>query len=239
MENSELYEGPQWLLRKEDWPEQPNISSSSKSQEEERPVKEIVAYSNEQKTDEWDELLARRPYWKILRITAWVLRFKANTLLKSQRAKNVSGPLHTAELKAARDYWVRKVQRSVSENMERPGWKLVKEEESGILKCAERISGYNPTYIGDGPFVRKLIQHVHTQGKHLGVANTMAALREEWWIPRLRALVKKLIRRCNVCKVFAAKPYEAPSNSRVARISHRGQSPLPVHRCRLCKAIEV
>ncbi|XP_074608762.1 uncharacterized protein LOC141863201 [Acropora palmata] len=94
--------------------------------------------------------------------------------------------------------------------MERPGWKLVKEEKSGILKCAGRISGYNPTYLEDGPFVRKLIQHVHTQVKHLGVANTMAALREEWWIPRLRALVKKLIQRCNVCKVFAAKPYEAP-----------------------------
>ena len=208
MENCELYEEPQWLLRKENWPEQPNISCSSKSQEEERPVKEIVAYSNEQKTDEWDELLARRPYWKVLRITAWVLRFKANTLLKSQKAKKVSGPLHTAELKAARDYWVRKVQRRVSENMERPGWKLVKEEKSGILKCAGRISGYNPTYLEGGPFVRKLIQHVHTQVKHLGIANTMAALREECWIPRLRALVKKLIRRCNVCKVFAAKPLD-------------------------------
>ncbi|XP_074624492.1 uncharacterized protein LOC141882446 [Acropora palmata] len=94
--------------------------------------------------------------------------------------------------------------------MERPGWKLVKEEKSSILKCAGGVSGYNPTYLEDGPFVRKLIQHVHTQVKHLGVANTMAALREEWWVPRLRALVKKLIRRCNVCKVFAAKPYEAP-----------------------------
>ena len=122
-----------------------------------KPVKEIVAYSNEQKKEEWDELLARRPYWKVLRITAWVLRFKANALLKSQKAEKVSGPLHTAELKTARDYWVRKVQRSVSENMERPGWKLEKEEKSGILKCAGRISGYNPTYLEERPFVRKLV----------------------------------------------------------------------------------
>ena len=101
---------------------------------------------------------------------------------------------------------MRKVLRSVSENMERPGYKLVKEEKSGIPKCAGRISGYNPTYLEDGPFMRELIQHVHTQVKHLGVVNTMAALREEWWILRLCALVKKLIRRCNVCKVLAAKP---------------------------------
>ena len=190
-------------------------------------MKEIVAYSNEQKTDEWDQLLARRLYWKVLRITAW-----ANTLLKSRKAKKVSGPLHTAELKAARDYWVRKVQQSVPENMERPDWNLVKEEKSGIPKCAGRISEYNPTYLEDGPFVRELIQHVHTQVKHLGVVNTMAALQEEWWIPRLCALVKKLIRVC--CQAIWST-----SNSHIARISHRSQSPLPVHRCRLCRAIKV
>ena len=49
MENCEWYEGSQWLPRKEDWPEQPSISCSSKSQEEERRVKEIVAYTNKQK----------------------------------------------------------------------------------------------------------------------------------------------------------------------------------------------
>ena len=38
MENCEWHEGPQWLLRKGDWPEQPSISCSSRSQEEERPV---------------------------------------------------------------------------------------------------------------------------------------------------------------------------------------------------------
>ena len=117
MENGEWYEGPQWLLRKEDWPEQASISCSSKSQEEERLVKEIVAYTNEQKTDEWDELLARRLYWKVLRITAWVLRFKANTLLKSQRGRR-SQDHCTQQSLTPRDYWVRKVERSVSENME-------------------------------------------------------------------------------------------------------------------------
>ena len=90
IENCEWYEGPQWLLRKRDWPEQPNINCSSTSQEEERPVKEIVAYTKEQKTDEWDELLERRPYGTVLRTTAWAVRFKANTLEKSQRVRKTS-----------------------------------------------------------------------------------------------------------------------------------------------------
>ena len=48
---------------------------------------------------------------------------------------------------------------------------------------------------------------------HLGVANTMACVRESWWIPKLRARVKKTIKRCNVCKVFSTRPYKAPPTS--------------------------
>ena len=36
----------------------------------------------------------------------------------------------------------------------------------------------------------------------------MAAIREQWWIPKLRSLVKRTIRDCNICKVFAAKPFQ-------------------------------
>ena len=60
-------------------------------------------------------------------------------MLKSQKAKTASGPLHIAELKTARDYWVKKVQRSVPENMERSGWKLVKDEKSGMLSALEEF----------------------------------------------------------------------------------------------------
>ena len=207
MEKGEWYEGPQWLLTNQDWPEQPNIKCSSRSQEEEKPVKELMAYTKEENpADEWDELLARQPYWKVLRATDWALRFKGNSLSKSQRVKKTSGPLRTAELVSARIHWVRRAQRGVLENMEKPGWKLAKEKETGVLKCVGRIPGYNPTYLENGLFAQKLIQHVHLEVKHLGVASTMSELREEWWIPKLRSLVKKQIRQCNVCKVFAAKP---------------------------------
>ena len=41
---------------------------------------------------------------------------------------------------------------------------------------------------------------------HLGIASTMAEVRRNWWIPRLRSLVKKHTHDCNVCKVFTMKP---------------------------------
>ena len=48
---------------------------------------------------------------------------------------------------------------------------------------------------------------------HLGTANTMASMREKWWIAKLRAKVKKVIKKCNVCKVFSNKSYGVPLTS--------------------------
>ena len=54
-----------------------------------------------------------------------------------------------------------------------------------VLKCHDRISGYQPTHIEGGEFANKLIRHVHEDIKHLGVANTLATVREGHWIPHL------------------------------------------------------
>ena len=214
---------------KEDWPPQLSIKSLKRKRghrrilrltRERKPKpkpkpgdKEKAILKTKRQIDEWDELLSRSTYWRVLRITAWALRFKTNSLAKLKRIKKKSGPLCTEKLAEAKQHWVEKVQRGISDDLERPGWRLVKDKETNLLKGSERIQGYNPAYLEDGPFTQKRIQHVHAQIKHLGVANTMAALREEWWIPRLRTRVKKEIRNCNVCKVFTIKPYGASTTS--------------------------
>ena len=40
---------------------------------------------------------------------------------------------------------------------------------------------------------------------------TLSKIREDFWIPTLRRKVKKLIRKCSICKVFASRPYAQPS----------------------------
>ena len=162
--------------------------------------------------DEWDSLLDRNPYWRTLRITAWVLRFVNNSLSKTRGSKK-NESLNTDEIEAAKNCWVRKVQRDVREKTVAPGWRLVKDEETGILKCNGRIAGYQPIYLHADQFVEKLITDTHEKIMHLGVANMMAAVREHWWIPHLRCKEKKIIRRCNTCKVYSTKPYEAPKTA--------------------------
>ena len=157
-----------------------------------------MLYSAERKPDEWDSLLDRKPYWNTLRTTAWALPFAHNSSAKLCKEKRRRGPLSTNEIMMVRNYWVRREQKEFPNGLEKPGWKLVKDERTNILKCVGRIQNYRPTYLEKVLFVQKLVKHVHERMMHLGTASTMAAIREQWWIPKLRSLVKRAIRDCNI-----------------------------------------
>ena len=210
LESSEWYTGPQRLLNQENWPEQPKLTCSAKAQEEERAIRETMLYSAEKKPDEWDNLLDRKPYWNTLRITAWVLRFVQNSSAKLRKEKRRHGPLSTEEIMDARDHWVRREQKKIPKDLEKPGWKLVKDEKTNILKCIGRLQNYRPMYFEKGLFAQKLVRHVHERLMHLGTASTMAAIREQWWISKLRSLVK---RACLPRSHFRVQPPPLYQNS--------------------------
>ena len=206
MEKSGWFEGLDWLLKEEEWPEQPSLKSSVEALHEEKPIRELVSFVVERHDDELDDLLRRRNYWQTVRITTWILRFVHNLRAKKNQVKKRRGPLTTDELSEAQNCWIRREQHYVLRNLEQPGWSLFEDPETKVLKCQGRIPKYTPVYLEDGVFVRKLIRHVHEKVVHLGIASTMAEIRENWWIPRLSSLIKRHIHNCNVCKVFAIKP---------------------------------
>ena len=195
------------MLKEEEWPEQPESKKAKTVSEEHRPEREEMLYSAEKKRDEWDTLLDRSKLWRTLRVTAWALRFKHNSLTKRHKTKKRTRPLTTEELIYAKDQWIRTEQAGVQPGIKSPDWKLVTEENTGIFKCEERIPGYQPTYIEGGVFAGKLIRLIHENLNHLGVASNMAAVREEWWIPQLRSKVKKVVKSCYLCKVFSTRPH--------------------------------
>ena len=141
----------------------------------------------------------------------------------------MSGPFVTEEITTASDYWVKRVQKAEETCLKSPGWKLVKDDCTGVLKCEGRIKGYRPTYLPGGLLVEKLILHIHNQVTHLDVTNTMASVRENWWIPKLRAKVE-VIKNCNICKVYSTKPYGVPSTSALPEYRTEGNRPFEVTR---------
>ena len=78
----------------------------------------------------------------------------------------------------------------------------------GALECRGRIQGDYPVYLPDSEmYTGKLVQHAREAILHGGVSLTMAKVRETHWAPRLRQLVKRLIKRCYGCKRSHAVAY--------------------------------
>ena len=111
-------------------------------------------------------------------MTAWVLRFISNCKARRNKLKKTSGPLVTAEIITARNYWVKRVQKAGKACLQFSGCKLIKDEHRGFLKCDGRIKGYRTTYLPGRRLPEKLGVHKHNQIMHLGTANTMSSVRQ-------------------------------------------------------------
>ena len=139
MERGNWLTGSNWLLDETQWPQQPKLKCTEVADEECRPTPEGILHTQERKLDEWDALLERGAYWRTMRVTAWMLRFISNCKARRNKLKRRSGPLVTEEITTERTYWVRGVQRAFQASLQSPGWKLVEDEHTGVLKCEGRV----------------------------------------------------------------------------------------------------
>ena len=85
---------------------------------------------------------------------------------EEKQLKKMSRPLRTDNITTACNYWVKRVHKGDEACPQSPGWKLIKDEHTGVLKCEDRIKGYRSTYLPGGPLPEKLVAHTHTQSGH-------------------------------------------------------------------------
>ena len=203
--------GPKWLLNKDEWPKNPVTQSSPTSEAEAKATKEIlnVAQTTEE-ADEFDRLLERVDLRRALRVGAWIRRFVHNC----RNAERKSGPITTEDITTERSWWIRRVQERVQNQ---PHFAKLAEElglranTDNLLVCHERIQGQYPVFLPrESKLAEKLVQRIHVQTLHGGVNLTMAAVREQFWIPRLRSLVKLVRSNCHGCKRFRATAITKP-----------------------------
>lgn len=80
-------------------------------------------------------------------------------------------------------------------------------DKQGILRVGGRLKHAQLAYDEKhpailpttSPFARLVIEVCHRRTLHGGVQLTLGALRQEYWIPRSRALVKSYLHRCVTC----------------------------------------
>ena len=97
MQKGKWFEGPEWLINEEEWPDQPVLERTQSVSEEHKPIREEVLLALMGEPGEWDTLLERNKFWKVFRITAWALRFKENSQAKMKTTEKKTGPLCTEE----------------------------------------------------------------------------------------------------------------------------------------------
>ncbi len=177
-----------------------------------------------------EKVLKKHPLSKTLRIGAWIKRFLDNIRVKEDCRKY--GPLTTEEIDQQRLWWIKQVQNDAKEdpNFQSETVQLnVQEDADGVPKCNGRVQGKVSINLPDRTlFTLKLVEEAHLQTLHGGVILTMAKISENYWILRLRRLVKKSRKACLRCRRFLRKPYQAPTPAPLSTTRTEGTSPYKV-----------
>jgi len=186
---------------------------------------------------------------RLLAVTAYTYRYLNN--LHRSRPK-LSGPLTATELSLAQTRWVQACQElvypkemaSARSDCDRPAAKrppLVRQlrlfvDDKGLLRCGGRIHNAPLSELARFPYLLPphhhlttlIVNSTHVLVSHAGVGATLTALRQSFWIPTGRQCVKKILRRCTVCRRHSGRPYAAPEMAPLPRVRVQDVPPFTI-----------
>ena len=220
------WKGPQWLSDPKKWPSDIVRQPTQESQAERKIQRELFAGAVEV-SDGLDHVLEKFGLHKAMRICAWISRFIHNSRNSSDKNK---GPLSTQEMSTQELFWIKRAQRRGAGDIHFLGDKEQLNLElnaDGVWEC--RIQGEYPVYLPDSAlYTAKVVQRAHVTTLHGGVGLTMTKVREKLWVPRLRKLVKRTLKKCWGCKRFRAVPVHSPPQAPLPRERTEGDTPFSV-----------
>ena len=160
----------------------------------------------------FDGLMEKYSFRKTLRICVWVQQFFHNC--RTQPDQQESGPLKCKEIQKRDVWWIKKVQNKATNNLETEAIKHelnLQSNESEILECHGRINGEFPIYLPrNNIYTQKVVEQAHQNALHGSVAMTIAKIRDRFWVPKLRCLVKQIRSNCHGWIRFRAQAYQSP-----------------------------
>lgn len=164
---------------------------------------------------------------KIVRITAYVLRFIDYIRLKRKNLWNRGVSPLPVEIQAAARVWAEHAQiLAYKEELEAlksndnqfPAKSKISAmqpiiDEHGILRVGGRIDKSHVPYTQKHPIIVRprsrlaylSLYHAHHETKHGGIQIMMAYIRSCYWIPQLRQQARKIVSQCARCTRYAQK----------------------------------
>ncbi|UYV72617.1 hypothetical protein LAZ67_10000067 [Cordylochernes scorpioides] len=161
---------------------------------------------------------------KLKRITGWIFRFFYNCRKLLKREK--SGALSIEEIETSfnriircaqqEDYYIELKQLEAFQPLSGKSH-LIKLnpflDKGGLLRVGGRLNNAllsfdqkHPIILPKAHYITQLvIRHYHDRLLHAGVQLTLSAIREKYWIPSGRCLVKQILFKCIKCARFRTK----------------------------------
>ena len=242
IENNDLWwYGPSWLQKSKDcWPtklssvvettEEGELKLKKKHQTLGEQLALLITVKREQPVVQLQNVINCEEfnnYQKLLRVTAYVLRFCKNIRSKKLQVKVESsdnflvGELSVKEISEAELLWVISVQSVMKGDSKYEH--LVHQlglftDERGIIHSRGRLQNSMLPYETKSPmllprnnqFTKLVIEDCHSRVLHCGVKDTLVGLRTRFWVPRGRQYVKLVIHHCLVCKKMTGASYDKP-----------------------------
>ena len=224
--------GPHWLQDPSQWPPEVTPKASPETNLELKAVmssQALVTVSLPVESDRFLDLLEKFPLRKVLRICVWINRFLGNC--RTRHKEREYWPLTTAEIQNCELWWIKKTQAEATKDpFERTKVHLnIQPNPNGIFECRGRIDGEYPVFLPcSSSFTTKLVERAHLSTLHGGVAMTMAKVRERYWVPKLRRLVKQVRSKCFGCVRVRAEAYKNPPPEKLPTTRTQGTTPFQV-----------
>jgi len=224
LNHSLWWTGPAWLLQdKGRWPSD-RCDLPNRELLEQRAVGSFNVVGQE--VAEPDVLLRYSELHRLLRVTAWCLRWRRkNTSTGTRPLSNATLPLEPHEIDAALMQWIRvtqalhypaeasslRKQRSIA-----PRSPLARLspflDHNGVMRVGGRLKHAILSQDERHPMIvppnsrmaQLLVDSCHRRTLHGEIQLTLGLLRLCFWIPRGRAIVKRLIHRCVTCTRWRA-----------------------------------
>ena len=216
------WEGPCWLTQGEElWPNCSDFGEKNEALEEKKKSIVVLGTIELSRNDLENSIDISRfsSFNRLLRVTAWVLRFVKNIKLKQSENRELR-EITTSEMQEAEDLWIKQAQMHCRDEKSKPMIaSLGVYSDAGILRCKGRLEHTELDYETKYPILlpkmhrltELIVKDCHHRVKHLKVRATLADVRAKYWIPRGRQLVKQIIHKCMNCKRHDNKPFDSPT----------------------------
>ncbi|CAB0008058.1 unnamed protein product [Nesidiocoris tenuis] len=212
------WNGPEWCrLPIEQWPEPSSHLDEIPEMRKTTPV--LLSLGT---TSAFVDIAKRHSrYPTFIRVMAYVCRFLHNSrCTDGSKQQRITGPISALEYSKANHQYVRALQRHYHpEVFTLPFNELSTElrrlnvfvDAEGLIRVGGRLANAPLPYEEKhpillpkrSPYTNLLVNHHHLQNHHVGPAGLLASVRQQYWIPGAKNLIRTLRHKCVVCTRFS------------------------------------